>query len=125
MDTSPRISIQDSQPEDRLAKYLKSGRTDFRNGGSGHPELTDDGNAVRFVNAYGHAAHYCYAWKKWLIFDGKRWKVDEEDMVVLMARDVARSIRREAAGTMDGTTQRDVSKWAKTSQNSGRIGAML
>ena len=87
--------------------------------------MTDDGNAVRFVNAYGHAAHYCYAWKKWLIFDGKRWKVDEEDMVVLMARDVAQSIRREAAGITDGTARRDISKWAKTSQNSGRIAAML
>src|SRR5215212_8998300 len=125
MDTSPRISIQDSQPADRLAKYLKSGRTDFRNGGLGHLELTDDGNAVRFVNAYGHAARYCYAWKKWLIFDGKRWKVDEEDMVVRMARDVVRSIRREAAGITDGTARRAISKWARTSQNSGRIAAIL
>jgi len=88
--------------------------------------LTDDGNAIRFANAYGDMARYCYPWKKWLIFDGKRWKLDENATVVRMARDVARSIRIEAAaGTTDGTTRREVSKWARTSQNSGRIAAML
>jgi hypothetical protein len=109
MDTSPRRSIQVNRPEERLAKNIGWGRTDFGDGDLGHPELTDDGNAIRFVNAYGDAVRYCYDWKKWLIFDGKRWKLDEDEAVVRMAREVARSIPRVAAGTTDSTARQDIS----------------
>jgi putative DNA primase/helicase len=125
MDTSPRISIQDSRPADRLARDPARGQTDFREEVSGYPELTDDGNAIRFVNAYWDAARYCHTWKKWLLFDGKRWKLDEGEAVVSMARDVARTIRGEAAGTTDRTAKRNLSKWTRSSQSSGRIAAML
>jgi putative DNA primase/helicase len=125
MDTSHRMSVQDSRSADRLAKNLGWGRTDFGEGDSVHPELTDDGNAIRFVKAYGDMVRYCHTWKKWLIFDGKRWKSDEGGEIDRMARKVARSIRREAADPTDRTAKRDISKWARRSQSSGRITAML
>jgi putative DNA primase/helicase len=125
MDTSPQISIQDSRPADRLARNSSWGQTDLRDGDSGHPELTDDGNAIRFVNAYWDAVRYCHTWKKWLLFEGKRWKLDEGEAVVGMARDVARTIRGEAASTTDRTAKRNLSKWTRSSQSSGRIAAML
>jgi len=98
---------------------------DYVGAKSGQLKLTDDGNAFRFVNAYGDVARYCLRWKKWLIFDGKRWKPDEGENLVRMARDVARSIDREAADTTDTAAKRDISNWARRSQSAGRISAML
>ena len=50
---------------------------------------TDLANARRFVARYGGQARYCFAWKKWLAWDGTRWKVDALGAVRRMAQHIA------------------------------------
>jgi putative DNA primase/helicase len=40
------------------------------------PDLHDTGNAERIVLLYGPSMRYCDLWKKWLLWDGKRWAID-------------------------------------------------
>src|SRR5829696_2698752 len=39
--------------------------------------LTDLGNAERFVAQHGEDARYCFPWRKWLVRTGARWERDE------------------------------------------------
>ena len=50
---------------------------------------TDLANARRFVARYGKQARYCFAWKKWLVWDGVRWQVDTLGAVRKVAQSVA------------------------------------
>ena len=50
--------------------------------------LTDRGNALRLVKAHGQNLHYIYRWKKWLVWDGTRWVVDEGNLVERLAKQV-------------------------------------
>jgi P4 family phage/plasmid primase-like protien len=44
----------------------------------GHYELTDSGNAQRMVDMYGENLRYVAEWKKWLVWDGKRWDMSSD-----------------------------------------------
>lgn len=65
-------------------------------------QRTDLGNAERFEARYGHSFRFTTA-KGWLGWDGKRWKVLDQDKDTLPAEvqaavfDTVRSIQREAA----------------------------
>lgn len=39
----------------------------------------DVGNAQRLIAMYGPSLRYCHAFKKWLVWDSRRWEVDESD----------------------------------------------
>jgi putative DNA primase/helicase len=44
------------------------------------PHLHNDhGNAERLIAIYGKDLKYCHAFKKWLVWDGMRWAVDDTD----------------------------------------------
>jgi len=38
---------------------------------------TDVGNAARLVQRFGHKIRYCFGPEQWLIWDGRRWKIDD------------------------------------------------
>jgi putative DNA primase/helicase len=40
------------------------------------PGLHDTGNAERVQRLFGSGMRYCSQWKKWLLYDGKRWAID-------------------------------------------------
>lgn len=88
-------------------------------------ELTDVGNAYRFVDQHGDRVRWCPAMKSFLLWDGKRWAKDECGEVVKLAQETARSIHHEAARARGKDEQRQISKWAVTSQSATRINAML
>ena len=39
--------------------------------------LTDLANGRRLVHQHGQEIRWCQPWKKWLVWNGKRWKVDD------------------------------------------------
>src|SRR5579862_178590 len=39
----------------------------------------DHGNAERLIALYGSDLRFCHALRKWLVWDGKRWAVDETE----------------------------------------------
>lgn len=53
---------------------------------------TDDGNALRLVDTYGHILRYCPQRGSWLSWDGHRWAWDEAGTARELARAVARDL---------------------------------
>lgn len=68
--------------------------------------LTDLGNAERFVDDHKRHARFCYAWNTWLVFDGRRWAVDDAGDVDRLMQETVRGIYSEAAHEPDGTEKR-------------------
>jgi putative DNA primase/helicase len=88
-------------------------------------ELTDLGNADRFISQHGGRVRYCPSLKSHLVWTGSRWAKDDSGAVVGLAQETARSIHHEAADAVDKEEQRKISRWAVTSQSAARIHAML
>ena len=63
--------------------------------------LTDTGLAERFALQQGDAVRYCHPWAKYLCWDGKRWKIDDQGTVDQLAKQTVRSILHEAADSPD------------------------
>ena len=54
------------------------------------PESQSDiGNAKRFIRTHDGTLKFCYPWKKWLAWDGRRWSVDQNGSVFRTAKKVA------------------------------------
>jgi putative DNA primase/helicase len=49
--------------------------------------LTDLGNARRLVAQHGKSLRHCWAWRKWLVWDGRRWCDDDTGHVMRLAKD--------------------------------------
>ena len=64
---------------------------------------TESANAQRLVALHGHDLRWCEPWKRWLVWDGKRWAVDQQRTVDRLARGVASGLWAEvaAAGQKD------------------------
>lgn len=87
-----------------------------------HPEgRTDLANSRRFVAWAGRDIRFCHAWKKWLIWDGKRWRIDEAGGTVRLAKRIVDSLFKFALQTQDGAAIR----FAASSASAQRIAAMI
>jgi len=87
--------------------------------------LTDVGNAQRLVAAFGHAMRYCAPWKKWLVWDGRRWARDDRQRVREYAKAVTSAMLREAAELPAGDGQKALAEHALRSQKADRLRGML
>lgn len=57
------------------------------------PEFSDEALALRFAAAHAQYLRYVESWKRWLEWDGTRWRVEE----TLRALDLARALCRQAS----------------------------
>jgi len=89
------------------------------------PPLTDVGNAERLTGLFGEEIRYCYERKRWLVWDGKRWREDPGDGMVQRAKAAVKTIYSEAANASDDDARKALSSWAKHSEHSQRIEAMI
>jgi P4 family phage/plasmid primase-like protien len=90
----------------------------------GH-NLTDLGNAERFVARHGEGVRYCYPWRKWLIWTGARWERDAAGRVHRLAKETVRGIYREASEAADEDRRKALAKHAAASESETRIRAMI
>lgn len=86
---------------------------------------TDMGNAQRLVAMYGAGLRYCHLWGKWLVWDNRRWKVDDTGGIVRCAKETVRAIREEAADCESEDQQKSLMKWALKSEAEARIKSMI
>lgn len=86
---------------------------------------TDLGNAMRLVRLHGKNIRYCHAWRKWLIWDGKRWKIDDRGRIKRKAKDTVFKIYRELEKCPDKKSRERLFKHAMKSEDNQRIKAML
>lgn len=86
---------------------------------------TDFGNARRLVQNHGADVRYCHAWGKWLIWDDRRWKIDESGAIMRKAKETTMSIYQEAGRAADETERKELAKWAIKSEAAARLKAMI
>ncbi len=87
--------------------------------------LTDLGNAERFVAQFGQDVRYCYPWAKWLTWTGSKWARDDAGRVHRLAKETVRSVYGEAATAEDEARRKALAKHAASSEAKNRIEAML
>src|SRR5215212_1979035 len=82
-------SVARYEPTDNIVRISVNGH------GTTHPprgyNLTDLGNAERFVAQHGDNVRYCYPWRKWLTWTGPRWHRDDAGRVHKLAKESVRS----------------------------------
>jgi len=89
------------------------------------PHLTDLGNAARFMTQHGPGVRYCNLWKKWLLWDGKRWLIDETQQVKRYARETVRRLYEEASAIEDPKWRKTLAAHALKSEGHASLTAML
>jgi putative DNA primase/helicase len=115
-----------------VSRYEPAGdvvRVSFNGNGRLQPptrfNLTDLGNAERFIEHHGDDVRYCYPWGKWLVWTGIRWERDEAGKVHKRAKDTVRSIYGEAAAAEDEDRRKALAKHATASEAESKIRAMV
>jgi len=86
---------------------------------------TDLGNALRLVKLYGDNIRYCHAWHKWLVWDGRRWKIDDQGKIKTKAKDTVFKIYHELDKIPDKDSRERLFKHAIKSEADQKIKAML
>lgn len=91
---------------------------------------TDMGNAERLIARHGHDIRYCHAWKRFVVWDGRRWKPDDTGEVTRRAKQTVRAIYAEAAAVVGDDDEskalrRALAGWAVRSENRSRLEAMI
>ncbi|MHB1420474.1 MAG: DNA primase family protein [Bacillota bacterium] len=87
--------------------------------------LSDLGNAQRFVTWHGRNLRYCVPWRKWLIHDGQRWQKDDTGEVYNLAIKTIRGIYEEASLAITRELREELSRHALRSESAPKIKAML
>ena len=90
-----------------------------------HLSLTDLGNAKRFASEHGRDVRYCHRWKKWLIWDGRRWVKDDTGTIQERAKETAIAILSEAAKELHDEKRKKLLAWQKQSEFEHRIRALI
>jgi putative DNA primase/helicase len=86
---------------------------------------TDTGNAQRLVARYGGEIRHCHPWRKWLVWDGRRWATDVTAAIRRLAHATARKMFAEAATIEDDDMRKAHVAWALQCANRKRLDAML
>jgi len=86
---------------------------------------TDLGNCGRLVAHHGEDLRYCYPWRRWLVWDGRRWAVDGSGEVHRRAKRTVKGIYREAGAATDDESRKALAKHAMRSEAENRIQAMI
>ncbi len=58
---------------------------------------SDQTNAETLVQHHGEVMRYCHPWKKWLIWNGTHWAVDETGTAMRYAKDTIKQLAQQAA----------------------------
>jgi len=87
--------------------------------------LSDLGNARRMVNLHGRDLHYCYAWNKFLVWDGRRWQLNNTGEAERRAKSTVNSIYTEAAYATDDEARKALARHALKSESDTRLKALL
>ncbi len=89
---------------------------------------SDVGNGRRLIKAHGQDLKYCEPWGKWLVWDGKRWKVDDSREVYRRAKAIADQIWEEWRTVRNDVSDDEIAKilaWAKYSSSAYGIAKCL
>jgi putative DNA primase/helicase len=89
------------------------------------PHCTDVGNARRFVREHGADFRHCHPWKRDLVYDRRRWRVDDTGQAERWAKETVRRMYAAAAGDGDGDGRKALAEHALESEDARAIAAMV
>lgn len=98
--------------------------TDVRNDAG----RTDHANSRRFAAMFGDDVRWCEPWRKWLVWDGQRWKVDQERRAEALAKETADVVWAAVAvelSSVTGPEQQAMIQFARGTSSGRGIGNML
>lgn len=124
-DMAVTANCRPPMPKPNAIKCLEGTRSDD----IGHTEhLTDVGNAMRLVRLHGRDLRYIPEFRKWLVWNGGRWLIDEDGEIMRRAKDTAAAIYVEAKNASEAGEQGMANKMAShagRTQSANRIKAMI
>jgi putative DNA primase/helicase len=82
---------------------------------------SDVGNAQRLISLYGDRLRRCHDFRRWLIWDSKRWAIDRVEQVRRFAHQTMLEFLRQALEHK----KEEAERFAKQSLDSRRINGML
>ncbi len=111
----------------RSAKGKTAGRKRHEAAGStpDAEHLTDLGNARRLVAEHRNDLRYVTKWRRWLVWDGQRWRPDETDEIERRAKATVRALHVTVSRIVDDTQRRAFGAHAVKSENGNRIAEMI
>jgi putative DNA primase/helicase len=77
------------------------------------------------VARHGRGIRFCHPWERWLVWDERRWKLDDTGEARRRAKKTARSILAEAKTIEDDEKRKAHAVWAIASETRDKIGAMI
>ena len=87
--------------------------------------LSDVGNAQRLVARHGGDLRFVHAWRRWFVWDGRRWALDETGEPVRRMVETIRHLAAAAAATDDPEVRKALLKHALRSEQEPRVRAAL
>ena len=93
---------------------------------NGKIQLTDATNAEKLLKEHGRDIRYNSAWKKWVVWNGKFWEVDESGALVQeKCLAMVRNIYRELLKTDDHRERIEIETFAKISESTRRRESLI
>ena len=86
---------------------------------------TDVTNAQWMVREFGDNLRYCTAWNKWLVWDGRRFKVDDTLEIDRMAKETPRRMRVLAETIRDSREKEKLFAHSLRAESQNRLKAMV
>ena len=86
--------------------------------------LTDTGNAELLTELFGEKIRFDHRRKRWLIWEGHRWKPDNDGEISRLAIEAARERARKAVD-LEYEQRRSESKWALQSETKIKLDATI
>jgi len=123
-DLQAAMAVTRSNPECRLPWPVAP---EERNAAGSGPDLTrflpnDHGNACRLIAMYGSELRFCHAFKKWLVWDGRRWAIDTTDQARRLAKHAMLETLRQ---TVQKGLGQAAESFARHSLDARRISSLL
>jgi putative DNA primase/helicase len=91
----------------------------------GQLQFTDATNAQRLFREHGKDIRYNAAWKKWLVWNGSRWEMDEGALIHSKGLETVRNIYDEVLKTDDYRERMEIEKHAMLSESMRRREAFV
>jgi putative DNA primase/helicase len=91
----------------------------------GHDFHTDLGNARRLIKRHGENIRFIPEWRKWIIWNGSGWDIDNDGAIMRFAKETAEAMYPEALALANDDDRTKLLKHALKSQAEARLKAMV
>lgn len=107
------VGVSSTGPADSL--IVKNATSPAQTGNRSYDvtNRNDIGNAAHFVKQHGDKLRYCYAWQKWLAWDGSRWKLDDCGAPTTLAKATVNSMFQDGIASENDNVMKLAMQTAK------------